>query len=118
TFNWTGNGSAERLLGRAANWNFLSLLGVKPQLGRDFTSEDDQLAVDHRILISDGLWKRRFGGDPNVLGRQMTLDGHSHTIIGVLPEGFTYAGRKDDIYEPFTVRTGPNSPFPSRGNHN
>lgn len=118
TFNLTGDGSAERLLGRAVNWNFLSLLGVKPQLGRDFTPDDDQLGVDHRILISDGLWKRRFGSDQNVIGRQLTMDGHSHTIIGVLPAGFRYAGRNDDIYEPITVRTGPNSPFPMRGNHN
>lgn len=117
TFNLTGSGSAERVIGRAVNWDFLPMLGVTPALGRGFTREDDQLNVDHRILISDGFWKRRFGGDRGVLGRQVTLDGHAHTIIGVLPEDFRFV-RNDDIYEPFTVRTGPNSPYPMRGNHN
>ena len=52
-------------------------------------------------------WLARFNRRvTNVLGRRVTMDGHSHTIIGVLPEGFRYAGRNDDIYEPVTVRTG------------
>jgi putative ABC transport system permease protein len=118
TFNMTGGGgAAERLVGRAVNWDFLRMLGVNPALGRDFIEEDDRLGVDHRILISHDLWMRRFGGDPGVLGRQVTLDAHQHTVIGVLPQGFTYV-RPYDVFEPFTVRTGPDSPYPSRGNHN
>ena len=117
TFNLTGDGLAERLIGRAVSWNFLSVLGVKPVLGRDFTPDDDQLGVDHRILISHELWQRRFGGDPAILGRRITLDGETHTVIGVLPAGFRYA-RPDEIFEPLTPRTGPNSAFAYRGNHN
>lgn len=116
TFNMTGDGSAERLPGRSISWNFLRLLGVSPVLGRDFTPEDDQVNVDHRVLISHGLWQRRFGADPGVLGRQITMDGHAHTIVGVMPEGFRY-GRVDDVFEPFGVRTGPDSGFQDRGNH-
>ncbi|HEX6322745.1 MAG TPA: ADOP family duplicated permease, partial [Vicinamibacterales bacterium] len=116
TFNLTGNGAAERLQGRAVSWNFLRLLGAQPVIGRDFEPADDQLGVDHRVLISHELWTRRYARAPDILGRQLMMDGHAHTVIGVLPDGFQVF-RDDDIYEPFTVRTTPNSGYQDRGNH-
>jgi predicted permease len=116
TFNVTGDGTAERLQGRAVSWNFLRMLGARPVIGRDFAPEDDQLGVEHRVLISSELWARRYGKDPGILGRKLMMDGHAHTVIGVLPEGFRVF-RDDDIYEPFTVRTGPGTGYEDRGNH-
>jgi predicted permease len=116
TFNLTGDGTAERLQGRIVTWNFLRILGARPALGRDFEPDDDQLGVDHRVLISSELWTRRLARDPAILGRKLMMDGHAHTVIGVLPEGFNVF-RDDDIYEPFTLRTGQGTGYLDRGNH-
>ena len=116
TFNLTGDGSAERLRGLLVNWNFLRLLGARPVHGRDFEPADDTLGADHRVLISHELWTRRYGADPNVLGKQIVMDGHSHTIIGVMAPGFRYM-RSYDVYEPYTLRQTPGSGWHDRGNH-
>jgi putative ABC transport system permease protein len=116
TFNLTGDGSAQRLRGLVTNWNFLRLLGVQPILGRDFEPADDVTGVDHRVLISHELWTRRFGADPGVLGRKIVMDGHSHTIIGVVPKGFRFM-RAYDVFEPIALRQTQNSGWHDRGNH-
>ena len=66
----------------------LTVLGVRPALGRDFRSEDDVPNAARVVIISDGLWKRRFGGAADAVGRSMVLNGEPHEIIGVLPAGF------------------------------
>ena len=116
TFNLTGDGSAERLPGLTMNWSFLRMLGVQPVLGRDFEAADDALGADHRVLISHELWTRRFGADPGVLGRQITMDGHTHTIIGVMPQGFRFM-RQLHVFEPFALRWTQTSGYHDRGNH-
>ncbi len=86
--NLTGVGSPERLLGEAVNANFFSLLGVSPTLGRDFTIQEDRFGAAAVVILADSLWRRRFGADPNVLGGAISLDGRSHTVIGILPASF------------------------------
>ena len=116
TFNLTGDGSAERLPGLIVNWDVFRMLGVAPLIGRDFEPADDLPGTEHRVLISEDLWTRRFGADPSILGRRITMDGHPPTVIGVMPSGFRLA-RRDHIYEPFGLRLTPGSGFHDRGNH-
>jgi predicted permease len=91
-FNLTGGAVPEKLHGVACTANFLSTLGVRPALGRDFTPADDQLSANGTALLSWGLWKRDFAGDPAILNRDIHLNSRVYTIIGVLPAWFTFPG--------------------------
>jgi predicted permease len=82
----TGAGEPERVDGVKISANFLDLLGVKPLLGRSFRPEEDQVWAAPVALISDGLWSRKFGSSPDVLGKNITADGTSYRIVGVVPE--------------------------------
>ena len=84
----TGNdGEAERIPGQAVTWQFFDVLGVRPILGATFTAHD---AAERRalVVISERLWRTRFGADPALVGRAMTLDGLPYTIVGVVPAKF------------------------------
>ena len=83
--------SAERLTGLRVSWQFFRTLGVQPALGRDFLAEEDAAGRNGVVVISDGLWRRRFGGDPGVVGRTVALDDREHVVIGVMPPSFEYA---------------------------
>jgi predicted permease len=76
--------------------NYFALLGVKPQLGNVFDADDPTQGFNLQVVISDGLWKRAFGNDPNVVGKSLQLDGDSYRIIGVMPPGFYVPGRTTD----------------------
>src|SRR4051812_14045207 len=84
----TGPNEPERVEGQRVSASFFRVLGVAPVLGRDFQTADDQLHGPDLAIISDGLWRRRFGADLTVVGRQVTLDDKLYTIIGVMPPGF------------------------------
>jgi putative ABC transport system permease protein len=84
SFNLTGAGEPERFDGRRVSANLFSLLGVEPVIGRSFLPEEDQPGSRVAIL-SYGVWKRRFGGDPAIVGRPISLDGESYTVVGVMP---------------------------------
>ena len=84
-FTLTGADEPERLSGAQATANFFDVMGVRPLLGRVFTEAHETPGRDAVALISHGLWQRRFGGAPNVLGRTIVLNGRSHEIIGVMP---------------------------------
>ncbi|HEV2835060.1 MAG TPA: ABC transporter permease [Pyrinomonadaceae bacterium] len=90
SFNLTGEGESERLQGRLVSANFLSTLGVKPVLGRDFVAEDDRPGAAPVVMLSHALWQRRFGSDARVVGRQVTLNRQSFTVIGVTPADFQF----------------------------
>ena len=78
-----------------AGWcssNFFSVLGVQPMLGRAFTQSDDQPSAGATVLLTYSFWKRRYSADPAIVGRQIWLDARPFTVIGVLPESFTYTG--------------------------
>jgi putative ABC transport system permease protein len=97
----TEGGDPERVLGAAVNADYFPTLGVKPILGRTFTSDEDKPGAQAVILISEGLWQRRYGGDPNIIGREIDLGGKS-TVIGILPAGFEFPISDDtqDYWEP------------------
>jgi putative ABC transport system permease protein len=80
----------EQVQGITTTADFFKVLGMTPALGRTFAPEDERAGGAALVVISHGMWQRRFGADPNITGRQITLDGRSKTVIGVLPEGFRF----------------------------
>jgi putative ABC transport system permease protein len=84
----TGPSEPERLDGQRVSESYFRVLGVMPTLGRSFDPSDDRLNGPRVAIISDGLWQRRFGGDRTIVGRQITLDDDTYTVIGVMPRGF------------------------------
>jgi predicted permease len=99
-YNVTGTAEAERLSGYMISAEFFSTLGVQPTLGRAFRAEDDQVGAAPVVILGGGLWRRKFGSSPDVIGRLLTLNGDSYTIVGVIPAGFTFYGSDRDIYTP------------------
>ena len=95
SFNLTGAGESERLQGRLVSANFLNTLGVRPIRGRDFLAEDDRPGATQVAILSQGLWQRRFGADENIIGRQLTLNGQTFTVIGITPPNFQFGADTD-----------------------
>jgi predicted permease len=96
----------ERVSGRAVSGNYFDVLGVKAALGRTFRADEDTAPGAHPVaVIGDGLWRRRFGGDPGVVGRRVLLNGHPFTILGVLPRDFNdlERTRAADLWVPFAM---------------
>jgi putative ABC transport system permease protein len=87
-FTLTGTGVPLRLSSARVTASFLNVLGVTPQIGRNFLPEEDRPAGPRAVLISDALWRSNFGADPNVVGRIIALDDTPYTVVGVLPENF------------------------------
>jgi putative ABC transport system permease protein len=106
----TGAGDATRLTGATVTPSFFQVLGVHPALGRALAQEDAAPNALPVVLLSDGLWRDRFGGDPGCLNRVIQLDGTAYTIIGVLPPGFSYPERTA-FWTPLAVRTQPGMSF-------
>jgi putative ABC transport system permease protein len=88
----TGAKQPERLEAVNGSFSYFSMLGVTPQVGRLFSPQDFQPGFSSLVVISDGLWHRAYGTDPNVIGRTIRIDGDPHEIIGVLPRGFRHPG--------------------------
>ncbi len=102
-YDLTGTGEPERVPAEMVSADFFSTLGVKPVIGRLFVPEDDRLGAAPVALISSGLWARKFGSSPQVLGRQLTLNGIGYTVVGVIPSSFYYIGgnfHRSDLYVP------------------
>jgi hypothetical protein len=85
---FTGMGEAERVAAEFVTADFFSLLGVKPVLGRTFTEGEDRIGAAPIVLASEGFWQRKLGSSREILGRTLTLDGRSFTIVGVIPASF------------------------------
>jgi putative ABC transport system permease protein len=104
----TGQGDPEQLVGALVSHDTFATLGVTPALGRTFRPEEDQRGVESVVIISDGLWRRRFGADPSLVGKKISLNGESRMVIGVMPAGFKFpiiAGA--DIWRPIQPALGP-----------
>jgi len=98
-FNLGGPGEPERIPAARVSAELFDLLGVRPQLGRTFTPDEDQKGRANVVVIGDGLWKRRFGGDPRILGKTVRLSALPYTVIGVMPPGFRFPeGPEHNVY--------------------
>ena len=107
------NNDPERVDVLRVNASFFPMLGVRPFAGRDFAADEDQPGAPKVALLSYGLWERRFGGDRNIIGRSVNLDGEIITVDGILPPGFAFPTKAADIYIPIahsTVRGSPGEP--------
>jgi putative ABC transport system permease protein len=97
SLNLIGTGDPERLHGLNVTEGFFAMLGAQPQLGRDFLLEEDQPGRSNVVILSHGLWQRRFGADPKILNQSITLSGQSYTVIGVMPGTFRFGRAEDQI---------------------
>jgi putative ABC transport system permease protein len=97
----TDAGEPKLALGYAVSPNYFRILGVAPRLGRLFTDEEAQSGAKVAVL-SDGLWRTTFRGDPQILGKAVTLDAKSYTVVGVMPHDFNYPGRTE-LWKPFSL---------------
>lgn len=88
SFNLTGDGAPERIIGDRVSAGYFDVFGVRPELGRVFTAAEDRPGKDRVVVLSDSLWRRRFAADPQVIGRSFRLNGVPHEVIGVLPASF------------------------------
>ena len=94
---------AERVIGQIVSGNYFAVLGVRPALGRFFLPEEDRTPNTHPVIvISHGLWRRRFGADPAVIGKTVSLNAYRYTVVGVAPSEFTGTtrGTVNDVYVP------------------
>ncbi len=87
---FTGGAAPEQIEGVVASGDLFAVLNARPAAGRVFTSADEQQGHKNIVVISHGLWQRSFGGDPKIVGRQVTLDAIGYTVIGVMPRGFRF----------------------------
>ena len=99
SFNLTGRGEPERLQGRMVSAEFFQILGVSPQLGRNFQTKEDQPGGVPVVILSDALWKNHFGSDKAILGKQILLNDKSYSIVGVTPQHFEF-GSGADLFVP------------------
>ncbi len=110
TFSFTGRGEAEQLNAEFVSADFFPLLGVNPILGRTFTQAEEQPGAGPVAMISEGLWRRKFDGAADVLGKSITLDGRGYTIIGIIPARFhlhTPSFHEQDVYAPIRQWSNP-----------
>jgi predicted permease len=104
----TGAGEPERLSSVPVSGNFFDVLGVQPQLGRTFTTEESTWGGPKAVLLSDGLWRRRFNANPAIVGAPLTLNDEPYTVVGVLPASFDFGsvfapGSRFDLYFAFPL---------------
>jgi putative ABC transport system permease protein len=104
--NLTGMGQPEQLGGARVSANFLSMFGVQPQLGRGFLEEEDRSGRGDVVILTDSLWRRRFGADRSIVGKKITLEGSPHVVVGVLPAAFHFPnGHQLDSLIAFSEKT-------------
>ncbi|HEX3645143.1 MAG TPA: ABC transporter permease [Vicinamibacterales bacterium] len=121
--NLTGSSRPTRVRLSSVAPNYFAVLGVKPQLGRSFPPEDRSPSFTQEVVISDGMWKRGFGGDPNILDRSIRLDTDLYHIVGVMPPGFHPPGRTTeernlDVWAATSFYGAPMSDHPPRSGRN
>ena len=100
TFNLTGHGNPEQFRGIQMTANMFPLLGVKPELGRNILPSEDKPGANYAVILSHGVWMANFGGDPEIVGKQISLNGASYTVIGVMPRGFIFPDRTVQMWTP------------------
>ncbi|MGH9935870.1 MAG: ABC transporter permease [Blastocatellia bacterium] len=104
--NLTGSGAPERLEARVVTGNFFQSLGAKAALGRAFSPENEKAGNDQVVMLSHGLWQRRFGGEPSIVGKTLTLDGKKCEVIGVMPPNFKFP-QNAELWTPMNFEMAP-----------
>jgi predicted permease len=99
-YNVTGTAEAERLSGYMISAGFFSTLGVNAILGRTLRSDDDQVGAAPVVVLGGGVWARKFGSSPDIIGKPLVLNGTPYTVVGVIPSSFTFYGHDRDVYTP------------------
>jgi putative ABC transport system permease protein len=115
SYNLTGSGDPERLIGGQVSADLFPILRAAPELGRTFTSDEDIPGANQVVILSQGLWQRRFGSDPNLLGKTLLLSGKPYTVIGVMPAEYQFPSRVD-LWVPVGQESGQPG-WQQRGNH-
>jgi putative ABC transport system permease protein len=115
SFNINISGAPERIDSAVVSTSFFPLLGVQAQLGRVFLPEEGQPGRQHVVLLSDGLWRRRFGADPAISGRKLVMNGQSYLVVGVLPRDF-HLPLEAEVWTPLVFSSDDLSPN-NRGSH-
>ena len=106
----------EKVEGGKCSWNLFSTLGVRPAYGRVFGAEDDSANANATVILTWSLWKRRFGSDPAMIGKDILLDGGGYTVIGILPAWFSYPDPETQVWTPIRHETRP-AAMDSLNNH-
>ena len=101
-YNMTSDGQPERIRGLRVTAEFFTVFGVTPALGRDFLAEEDIPGGPRAVILSDGLWKRRFGGDASIIGRDVILNDEAARVVGVLPAGFSFPAEVE-LWTPYQL---------------
>lgn len=102
TFNLIGTGEPERVAAASITANLIPALGVAPLTGRGFLPEEEKSGQNHVVLLSYGLWRRQFGGDPLLLNKTIQLNGESYTVVGIMPADFQFPGTRE-LWVPLTL---------------
>jgi predicted permease len=102
SFNLSGRSGAERVQARMVSAGFFKILGVSPFLGREFRAQDDHLGAAPTAILDYSFWQRRYGGNPDIVGRSITMDDQNYDVIGVLPKDFWFFDR-EDVYVPMGI---------------
>ncbi|HXI27301.1 MAG TPA: ABC transporter permease, partial [Vicinamibacterales bacterium] len=105
TFSLSGSGEPEQFTGSPITPSLLPIAGLSPVAGRAFTDDEDKPGAPRVVMISEGLWKRRFGGDPALIGRTLTFNGLDYTVVGIAPAAMTVL-TNGDVWTPLTIDPG------------
>src|SRR5215469_5844332 len=108
SFNVTGTGDPQRILGVEVSANFFDMLHERPEMGRAFLAGDDTVGHEQQVVLSYGLWKRAFGSDRRVVGSEVKLNERPYTVIGVMPKGFTFP-QPAELWVPMVTTTAERS---------
>src|SRR5882724_765871 len=103
SFNLTGVGDPVRILGAWNTASLFSVLGVEPLMGRVFTEEEEEPGKDLVVVLSNGLWRSRFGSNPNAIGQAISMNGANRTVIGVMPPGFSFPDKRTEAWVPLAL---------------
>jgi len=100
TLNLTGGDQPERLNGSMVSSDTLRTMGIEPMRGRAFSRAEDERGAPRVVIVSERLWRTRFGADPGLVGREITLNGESHTVVGIMPRAMRFPSRLTDVWVP------------------
>jgi putative ABC transport system permease protein len=105
-FNLTGSREPERIPGLIVSAGLFSALGLPPASGRGFVAQDEQWGSHRVVILTEGLWRRRFGGDSRLVGQAVTMNGEPYEVVGILPPGFSFMGLAAELFVPMAFEPG------------